>query len=79
MTDKRPPPRITIENGSVWLHMTTSKGEAVSVALEPETVFQFLATLQRAALELKTPEGKAALKSAAVSLWQTLTKGNREP
>ncbi len=75
MTDKRPPPRITIENGSVWLHMTTSAGEAVSVALEPETVFQFVETLQRAALELKTPEGKQLLKGALVSLWHGLTKG----
>ena len=72
---KRPPPRITIDERGVMLHMTTSAGEGVSVALEPETVFRLLESLQHAASELKTPEGKQLLRGALVSLWHGLTRG----
>lgn len=71
----RPPPRITIDERGVLLHMTTSAGETVSVALEPETVFRLLESLQSAAAQLKTPAGKQMLKGALVALWQGLTKG----
>ena len=71
---KRPPPRITVDERGVLLHMTTSAGEVISVPLEPETVFRLLDALQRAALELKTPAGKQLLKTAALSLWNGLTQ-----
>jgi hypothetical protein len=70
---ERPQPRITVDERGVLLHMTTSTGEAVCVELSPETVFRLLETLQRAALELKTPSGKQLLKSAALTLWHGLT------
>ncbi len=70
----RPPPRITMDERGVLLHMTTSAGESVSVALEPETVFRLLESLQQAAGALKTPEGKQLLRGALVSLWHGLTR-----
>lgn len=72
----RPPPRITFDERGLLLHMTTSKGESVTVPLEPETAFRFAAALQGAVAKLKTDDGKQLIKSAAVSLWQALTKGD---
>lgn len=73
---ERPQPRITVDERGVLLHMTTSSGEAVSVALEPATVFRLLEVLQGAALELKTPAGQQLVKQALRTLWTGLTKGS---
>lgn len=72
----RPPPRVTIDERGILLHLTTSDGQAVVVPLEPETAFRFAAALQGALARLKTENGKQMLKTALVGLWQGLTKGD---
>jgi hypothetical protein len=54
-------PSVTIDARGVLLHVTTQAGESVSIPLEPATVIELAAALERARASLKTPEGRSTL------------------
>lgn len=53
-------PSLTIDQRGVVLHVTTEAGEGVAVKLDPGTVLELAAGLERARATLKTPEGRSS-------------------
>lgn len=58
-------PSVTIDERGVLLHVTTSAGEGIAIPLEPKTVIELAAGLERARGALKTSAGWSALLRGA--------------
>lgn len=68
-------PSITIDERGVLLHVTTDAGEGVAVKLEPSTVLELMAGLERARGALKTTAGWSTLLRGAGRLLLELSEG----
>jgi hypothetical protein len=54
-------PSLTIDERGPILHVTTDAGEGVAIPLEPKTVLELAAGLERARAALKTGKGWSML------------------
>lgn len=67
-------PSITIDERGVILHVTTDAGEGIAVPLEPATVLELAAALERGRAALKTPAGWSKLLRGAGRLLLELSE-----
>jgi hypothetical protein len=67
-------PSITIDERGVLLHVTDSDGNGVAVPLEPSTVLELSAALDRARTNLRTPKGRGVLLRGLAALAAEIAK-----
>ena len=67
-------PSVTIDEHGVLLHVTDSQGEGLAIPLSAETLVEIAAKLERAKVNIATPEGKKKLVRGLAALLLELTK-----
>lgn len=71
-------PSVTIDERGVILHVTTEAGEGVAIPLEPKTVLELAAALERARGAFKSGSGWSTVLRGAGRILLDLTSQEKE-